>query len=110
MARHPELFYENVSATIRAEYGTPLAARDPGSEGYHAFGPFSYHSYLQYMLQPDSYADAIVVQALSIMWGLRITIVDAVLLSETRYRHTGLLLDADLVVVHVGQHYSGVGE
>jgi len=107
MAMHPELFYRDIEEHLRVEYGTPVSTRIPGPY-YHKNGPFSYYSYLLYMLRKGSYADEIMVRAISLMWGLRITVIHGEYLTETRYRHSGTLEHADLVLVHVGNHYSGV--
>lgn len=108
MATYPELCAPYLHEDIRGEYGLPLNQRFAGEQGYHRNGPFSYATYLKHMLKRGSYADSAIVWVFGQMWGLRITVIDALTLSETRYRHHASLVDADLVLIHVGAHYTGV--
>ena len=90
------------------EYGLALAHRLREDEGYHRNGPFSYATYLKYMLKRGSYADEVAVWVISQMWGIRITIIDGRTLKETRYRHSEKLMNTDMVLIHTGAHYTGV--
>ena len=62
------------------------------------------------MLEDSSYADSVILNALSHLWGVRITVLDATTLQEQRFRHNEDMERADIVLVYNGvNHYSGAG-
>jgi hypothetical protein len=70
----------------------------------------SYQEYLLDMLRPYTWGDEMILLVVSLMFGLRISIVLGETLVHRRIRHTGDLDDADLVVVYVGNcHYLPAG-
>ena len=79
---------------LRGLYGLPKEQRDARD----TLGPYSYRKYLQMMLRGDSWGDSLIVWAFSRFLGLRVTIVDATTLIETRVRHNLVLLAADIVI------------
>ena len=71
-------------------------------------GPFSYLTYLKHQLKDDTWADEVMVAAMSMMWQITITVVHAETLFEHRIRHDRYLRDVDLVLVFCGNsHYVG---
>ena len=62
-------------------------------------GPFSFMTYLRYMLKNSSYADIHIMMTASMMWNLRITILYAESCMETRIRHHKRIAQADMVLV-----------
>jgi hypothetical protein len=106
MASHPELMLATSSAQIMATYtgGQEI-------EGVEALpGPFSLRGYLNYMLGEGAWGDQIVLRALSMMFGLSITVLNADGLYPLGFRHSRPLHRTDVVVVYNGgTHYVGTG-
>ena len=74
-------------------------------------GPFSLHTYMQHVLKNGTWGDDIVLQLISCLWQISITILKADGLGEIRIRHNMRISKVDLVVVHAGgDHYLGCGE
>ena len=74
-------------------------------------GPFSLHTYMQHVLKNGTWGDDIVLQLISCLWQISVTILKADGLGEIRIRHNMLISKVDLVVVHAGgDHYLGCGE
>lgn len=73
-------------------------------------GPFSYQTYLLHMLEPQSWADEIVLTVMSIMFHIMITLVNAHNLKQVKIRHKLDLKKADLTFLYAGsRHYSAIG-
>ena len=62
-------------------------------------GPFSFMTYLRYMLKNSSYADIHIMMTASMMRNLRITILYAESCMETRIRHHKRIAQTDMVLV-----------
>ena len=74
-------------------------------------GPFSLHTYMKHILTNGTWGDDIVLQLISCLWQVSITILKADGLGEIRIRHNMRISKVDLVVVHAwGDHYLGCGE
>ena len=95
-----------ISEKIRSIYG--WCDKDSEKEP----GPFSIKSYLQYMLQDGVWGDFIVLTLISVMWGVRVTVVRGDSCSQVRIRHNYDLNDSDRVLLFNGRevdgHYSAV--
>ena len=66
---------------------------------------------MEYLLTDGTWGDDHVLTLLSCMWQLKITILNADTLGETRIRHNDRLTDTELVVVFIGgDHYMGTGK
>ena len=75
---------------------------------YNKPGPFSFYSYLTAILDPEFWGDGIVIQLLSMMWQVGISIIAAETLDVTRIRHTQTLENTDLILIRAGgSHYLG---
>ena len=80
-------------------------------EEYNEPGPFSFHTYLEYMLDRHSWGDEIVLVILSMLFQLRITVVNTNTLLSTQIRHSSPLHEADVVLLLAGgNHYMAAGE
>ena len=69
-------------------------------------GPFSFHSYLTALLDPEMWGDKQVLCLCSMMWQIWLTVVSAETFTQIRFRHRSSLERADGVLVMCqGQHY-----
>ena len=69
-------------------------------------GPFSFHSYLVTLLDPNMWGDEEVLCLCSIMWQISLSMVLAEEFTQIRFRHKAALARADAVLVMcLGQHY-----
>jgi hypothetical protein len=92
---------------IRGLYAVP--AEGEGEQAHP--GPFSYRDYLGWMLQKNTWGDQIVLTAISMMWGVTISIVNVQHDLHLQLRHQRALADADIVLVYNGvSHYNAAGK
>ena len=97
LVKNKEYFSILLKEHILEEYGS-------SEDG---LGPFSYQTYLQYMLKRDSWGDHAMLIAMSNILGVRITVVSGESLSQTKIGHGRSLEVADVVLVYCGNnHYS----
>ena len=98
MTVHAEFFYKFCYKTILHSYN---------SSGKQ----FSFKDYLLYLLESDSWGDEVVLNTVSFMWNLTITVICAQSLARIPIRHR----EQDLEKVHLlllysgGVHYSAIG-
>ena len=79
---------------------------DEEREDYLTPGPFSFATYLHALLNPRFWGDEICLVGISMMWQVKITVLNADTLHTIRIRHTNILHRADMVLVHCeGNHY-----
>ena len=75
-------------------------------------GPFFIKSYLKYMLEDGVWEDFIMLTLISVMWGVRISVVRGDSCGEVRIRHNCELIESDVVILFNGRelagHYSAV--
>ena len=72
--------------------------------------PFSLAFYMQHVLTNGTWGDDMVLQLISCLWQISITILKTNGLGEIRIRHNMRISKVDLVVVHAGgDHYLGCG-
>ena len=102
MAEHADYFLPAVQTVLRNTYGT----------GELSHGPFSFRTYLLALLSRQFWADEIVINALSVMWQLPVSIIYGKSLAEIKIRHTREdLRKVDIVLIYTGQsHYSPAGK
>ena len=63
------------------------------------------------MLKPDFYADEITLIVLSMMWQVRVTVLNEETLHQINICHGNRLENVDITVVHCsGNHYLPLGE
>ena len=83
-----------------------MAAR----QAYEEPGPFSYLTYLEYILKCDSWGDEITLVVLSMVFQLRITVVTVPSLHGDPIRHINSLDKSDIVLLRSGgNHYLSAG-
>ena len=92
-----------MDSTLRAAYGVA----DPNA--LHG-GPLSYRDYLHNLLRRDFWGDEIVLWAVSMMWGLKVTVLNSKTLQEYRIRHNSAFKHVDVGLVYNSfSHYSAAG-
>ena len=80
-------------------------------EDFEAPGPFSLVTYLQAMLKGDFYADGITLIVISMMWQVRVMVLNGETLHQIKIRHGNRLEKVDLAVAHCARnHYLPLGE
>ena len=93
----------------QAEYNTKMAdgsITQQEKEDFEALGPFYLVAYLQAMLKGDLYADEITLIVISMMWQVRVTVLNGETLHQIKIRHRNRLEKVDLAVAHCsGNHY-----
>ena len=130
--KYSEFTFNRLRTHIMVEYGHGRVSReeylermesednplsDSEIEKYHKPGPFSFLSYLRYMMEPTSWGDEGTVSLISMMWNITITVVemepgekldDPLKFIQLKLRHSRPLNDVDLVLVLAGhKHYLG---
>jgi hypothetical protein len=112
MAQNPALVMQSQGEQIRALYGggDEEGAHGRRSSGQPGLGPFSLQSYLAHMLKEDSWGDQVVLHSISMMFQIRLSLINADGLYCLSFKHRGGLSDADAVVVYNGEsHFMGTG-
>jgi hypothetical protein len=109
MIEHAASFFPLVKDQVAGIYGVP--AEDPDAGGAHP-GPFSYASYLNYLMCETTWGDEVFLMALACMFDLKVTVLNGIMLNEIRLRHQLPLSRAvDLVLIYNGSsHYSKASE
>ena len=78
---------------------------------YNEPGPFSLVSSLEAFLDKGFYGDEITLVVMSMMWQLRITVLQAETQIQTKIRHSNILACTDMVLVRTSQlHYFPASE
>ena len=68
-------------------------------------GPFSFHSYLVALLNPNMWGDEQVLCLCSMLWQIGLTVVSAEEFSQIKFRHKSLAKADGVLVMCLGQHY-----
>ena len=120
---YPNFYYNYLKYSLATTYGQDrpteeeIARREKEgtitSEQAHYYrlpGPFTFAEYVQHLLTDGTWGDDHVLTLVSLLWQVKITILNAATLGETRIGHNERLSDAELVVVFIGgDHYMGTG-
>ena len=78
---------------------------------YNEPGPFSIMSYCEVLLKNDFYGEELCLRLLSMLFKVRITVLDGDSLVGIRIRHQNAALNADVILVHVSRcHYIAMGK
>ena len=103
MADNREMVMHYMGNVLRVSYGL----EDPtASHG----GPMCYATYLRKMLKRSFWGDKVVLWSISMMWDVKITVVNLKTLQEYRVQHDCSLKDVDVGLVYNGHtHYSTAG-
>ena len=97
MAHNRTKMWKHKEASLRGLYGVE-------AEGEEIL---SYRQYLIKMLNKSTWGEDICLHALSCLFQLKITVINASRLDEARYRHNLSLGAADVVLIFNGNnHYS----
>lgn len=102
LTQHADSVFPKLKESIRGIYG---------SSDYVQQGPYSFQSYLEAMLESDTYGDEGMLLGASIAFNIGITVVwgHCFPIQEHRIRHNKPLAEADLVLIFDGSgHYSAV--
>ena len=119
LANHKEFFFNLLKEHIRGTYGFPRLSdeeyqrrynegllTDQEVQDHNCPGPFSFHSYLSALLDPEMWGDEQVLCLCSMMWQIGLTVVSAENFTQIRFRHRSSLERADgVLVLCQGQHY-----
>ena len=110
LANHKEFFFYLLKEHIWGTYGFPRLSEEEYqqkyADGLNCPGPFSFHSYLSALLDPEMWGDEQVLCLCSMMWQIGLTVVSAETFTQIRFRHRSSLERADGVLVMCqGQHY-----
>ena len=75
------------------------------------WGAFSYKTYLTKMLKRQFWGDEIILWSVSMMWNLKIMVVNSKTLQEYRFHHDVALWHMDVgLVYNSSTHYTAAGE
>ena len=121
---YPDFFFKYLQYNLASVYGQNrpteeevAAMEKEGSikpqqaHDYRLPGPFTFTEFVEYLLKDGTWGDDHVLTLISLMWQIKITILNADTLGETHIRHDCRLSDAELVVVFIGgDHYMGTGK
>ena len=103
MVENRQKVFVYMDSVLRAAYGVA----DPTvSHG----GPFSFKEYLHRLLQRDFWGNEIVLWAVSMMWGLKITVLNSKTLQEYHVWHNCAFKHVNVGLVYNSySHYSAAG-
>ena len=80
-------------------------------EEYEEPGPFSIVTYMENLLKPSFYGEEICLRLMSMIFQVRITVLDSDTFVGIKIRHDNRPLKADVILVHVDRHhYIPLGE
>ena len=116
-----KLFRKNIADTYGLERDTPeeLAAKKAADKPDFQYireqelpGPFSFAQWLRHQMKASTYADSNILMAISMLWQLRVTVLNAEELFEIRFRHHCRISKADMVFIHSSstEHYVAAGK
>ena len=89
----------------------PTAIQCQQIEEYEEPGPFSIITYMENLLRPSFYGEEICLRLLSMIFQVRLTILDSTSFIAIKIRHENRPLNADVILVHVDRwHYIPLGE
>ena len=121
---YPKFFFNYLKYSLASTYGQDRPTEEEitrkekegtiTSEQAHDYrlpGPFTFAEYVQHLLTDWTWGDDHVLTLVSLLWQVKITVLNAATLRETRIRHNDRLSDAELMVVFIGgDHYMGTGQ
>ena len=119
LVNHKAFFFNLLKEHIRGTYGFPRLSEEEYQQKYdnglltdqevqdhNCPGPFSFHSYLSALLNPEMWGDEQVLCLCSMMWQIGLTVMSAETFTQIRFRHRSSLEKADgVLVMCLGQHY-----
>ena len=119
LANHREVFLPLLKPSLMATYGHIKKDQDTYDQRFNAgqlsqaeiddqncLGPLSYMGYVRALLQDGFWGDEICLTLTSMMFQIRITVLDAETFPQTKVCHNAILSKADVALVHCqGCHY-----
>ena len=119
MANHHNFLFPIFKASIATTYGFPRMSEEEYLQKYNdgtltqnevddhnTPGPFSYLGYMQALLQEGFWGDELCLALISMMWQISITVLKGETFHQIKFRHSEILKDTNLVLVHCqGQHH-----
>ena len=123
---HAEEFYAMLVTAISGNYGhirisqreydrliklqQLTSAQKTQVKDFKESGPFSIVSYCEALLRPDFYGEELCIILLSMMFKVRISVIDRDSFLAIKVRHTNTPFNADVHLVHVSRcHYIALG-
>ena len=73
-------------------------------------GPFSFKTYMQHLLEPNTWGDNICLLMFCLLTNTSATILNIERRTEIRCRHNFELKDVDLLLLHGERHFQGAGK
>ena len=122
---YPEFFFSLLRGPIAAVYGCKrytdeeLAAQEEAGlvvsermkQNQKLPGPFSFKTYLEYILTNGTWGDELILVAFSLLTQTTITILDSNTLLEIWIRHHHSMEDVNILLIHAGlAHYAGASK
>ena len=84
---------------------------DQERQEFNEPGPFSITSYCEALLKSDFYGEELCLRLLSMLFKVRITVLDGDSLIGKRVRHQNSALNTDIILIHVSRcHYIAMGK
>ena len=104
MIKNCQKVHKYMGSALKASYGI----LDPtASHG----GPFSYKAYLTKLMDRSFWGDEVVLWSVSMMWGLKIMVVNLKSLQEYHVHHDVAMQHVDVgLVYNASTHYTTAGE
>jgi hypothetical protein len=117
MASNPEATFLTQAEQIRALYGgkedgeeKPKDEEEKSKKRHDIPGPFSFKTYLLYMMTDKVWGDQITLMSAAMMWDARITVLNTQGMYILTFKHNKGLPKSDMVLVFNGlNHYSPAG-
>ena len=113
LANHHTFLFPIFKASIAATYGFPRQLEEEYLQKYNdgtltqeeaddhnTPGPFSYLGYMNALLTDSFWGDELCLALISMMWQISIIVLKGETFHQIKFRHTELLKNADLVLVH----------
>ena len=113
LANHHNFLFRIFKASIVATYGFPRMPEEEYLQKYNdgtltqeeandhnTPGPFSYLEYMKALVTNSFWGDELCLALISMMWQISITVLKGETFHQIKFRHTELLKNTDLVLVH----------
>ena len=113
LTNHHNFLFPIFKASIAATYGFPRMPEEEYLQKYNdgtltqeeaddhnTPGPFSYLGYMKALLTNGFWGDELCLALISMMWQISITVLKGETFHQIKFRHSELLKNPDLVLVH----------
>ena len=123
LATNAEFFYPRLKLGIAGQYGAVRLTKEQydakckdgtiteyEKSTYNEPGPFSYTSYLDFMLKRSTWGDEMMLMVLGMIFQVRLTMLNVTSLKATRFRHGCPIAQSDILMLLAGgNHYMAAG-